>query len=75
MCHILRDVPGGVEWRTRFWMGYRLQNRKADCCIPPGIQVPVEAIKGLAVHNVMEFSNFAVMLPKIYKEFGGKPIS
>ncbi len=74
MCHILRDVPGGVEWRTRFWMGYRLQNRKTDFCVPPGVQVPAEAIRGLAIHNVMEFSNFAVMLPKVYKEFGGKPI-
>ncbi len=72
MCHVVRDVPGGVEWRTRFWMGYRLQERKADFVVPPGEKVPVEAIKGLALHNVHEYANYAVMLPKIYKEMGGK---
>lgn len=73
MCHIVRDVPGGVEWRTRFWMGYRLQNKKADFCVPPGEKVPAEAIKGLAIHNVYEYANYKVLLPEIYKEYAGKP--
>jgi len=72
MCHIIRDVPGGVEWRTRFWMGYRLQNRKPGFVVPPGEKVPTEAIKGLALHNVHEYANYTVMLPKIYREMGGK---
>jgi phloretin hydrolase len=72
MCHVIRDVPGGIEWRTRFWMGYRLQNKKADFCVPPGEKVPADAIKGLALHNVHEYANFAVLLPKIHKEMGGR---
>lgn len=74
MVHFVRDVLGGVEWRTRFWMGYRLQNKKADFVLPPGAAVPVEAVQGLAVHNVHEYSNFKVMLPEVFKEFGGRPI-
>lgn len=74
MVHFIRDVEGGVEWRTRFWMGYRLQNGKADCTIPPGEAVPEEAVKGLAVHNAHEYANFKGMLPAVYAEFGDRPI-
>jgi hypothetical protein len=33
---------------------------------------PADAIKGLALHNVHEYANYTVMLPKIYKELEGK---
>ncbi|MCX8021729.1 MAG: hypothetical protein N2745_03045 [Syntrophorhabdaceae bacterium] len=72
MCHILRDVEGGIEWRTRFWMGYRLEKGRADKVLPPGEKVPEEAIRGLALHNAHEFANYKVMLPDIYRELGGK---
>ena len=72
MCHFIRGVPGGIEWRTRFWLGYRLQNRKVDFCVPPGERVPADAIKGLAMHNVHEFANYKVLIPEIYKELKGK---
>jgi hypothetical protein len=72
MCHFIRDVPGGVEWRTRFWLGYRLQNKKADFCVPPGEKVPADAIKGLALHNVHEFANYKVLIPEIHKELEGR---
>jgi hypothetical protein len=74
MCHAYRQIPGGLEQRTRFWMGYRIYNGKPDLALPPGIQVPEVAVKGLAVHNVNEFANFAVMLPQIYAEMKDKPM-
>lgn len=73
MCHIIRDVPGGVELRTRFWMGYRIQNRKPDFCVPPGEKVPAEVVQGLAVHNEYEFANLRTLLPEIYSELQGRP--
>ncbi|MBZ0129144.1 MAG: hypothetical protein K8F59_08510 [Rhodobacteraceae bacterium] len=72
MCHIFRQHPDGLEHRTRFWMGYRLSNGTPELSLPPGISVPVEAIQGLARHNVKEFTRFKYFLPRIYAEFGGR---
>jgi len=75
MCHIFRQSPDGLEHRTRFWMGYRMSEGKTELCLPPGIAVPKMAVQGLAQHNVHEFSNLAVLLPEIYREFGGQLIT
>jgi len=65
-------IPGGIEHRTRFWMGYRFSNGKPELSLPPGIKVPAAAVQGLTRHNVKEFKNLGVLLPGIYKEFGGR---
>lgn len=75
MCHIFRSIPGGLEHRTRFWMGYRLCQGKPELALPPGVSVPAIAVQGLARHNVREFSNLAALLPEIYAEFGGRVIA
>ncbi len=75
MCHIFRQAPNGLEHRTRFWMGYRMSRGKPELCLPPGVAVPEKSVRGLAQHNVREFSNLAVLLPEIYSEFGGRMIS
>ena len=72
MCHIFRDSPKGLEHRTRFWMGYRLSGGKPELSLPPGVTVPVEAVQGLARHNVHEFTRFKSFLPRIYQELGGR---
>ena len=75
MCHIFRQVPGGLEHRTRFWMGYRMSQGKPELILPPGVSVPTIAVQGLARHNVQEFSNLGVLLPEIYAEFGRRMIA
>jgi hypothetical protein len=75
MCHIFRRISGGLEQRTRFWMGYRMSQGKPQLALPPGVSVPAIAVQGLARHNVREFSNLGVLLPEIYAEFGGRMIS
>jgi hypothetical protein len=72
MCHIFRNTSEGLEHRTRFWMGYRMSSGKPELTLPPGVSVPVEAIQGLARHNVKEFTRFRDFLPRIYAEFGGR---
>jgi hypothetical protein len=74
MCHIFRKFSGGLEHRTRFWMGYRMSNGKPELSLPPGVAVPAMAVQGLARHNVHEFSNLAALLPKLYREYGGRMI-
>jgi phloretin hydrolase len=75
MCHIFRQIPGGLEHRTRFWMGYRMSQGKPELALPPGISVPKIAVQGLARHNVCEFSNLSILLPEIYGELGERMIA
>jgi hypothetical protein len=70
MVHFCREIEGGVEFRTRFWMGYRINQGKGMCVLPPWVRLPIEAPMGLAYHNVMEYSNLASFLPQIYAEEG-----
>jgi hypothetical protein len=75
MCHIFRQTPGGLDHRTRFWMGYRMFQGKPELSLPPEVAVPAMVVQGLARHNVCEFSNLGILLPEIYKEFGGRMIT
>ncbi len=75
MCHIFRPVSDKLEHRTRFWMGYRMSQGKPELSLPPGVAVPAMAVQGLARHNVREFSNLGILLPEIYREFGGRMIA
>ena len=72
MIHYFREIPGGVESRSRFWMGYHMIDKKPCKLIPEGIQIPIQAPMGLAFHNVEEYSNLAAILPSLYNEMGGK---
>lgn len=74
MVHFFRETEGGIESRTRFWMGYSIVDGNPTCLMPPGITVPIEAAMGLAFHNVEEYSNLASLLPKVYEEFGSQPL-
>ena len=71
MCHLVREIPGGIEFRTRFWMGMRIIDRKAVRCIPDTVRIPDFVVKGLAVHNVGEYANLASFLPQIWAEEKG----
>jgi hypothetical protein len=70
MLHFVREIEGGIEFRTRFWMGYRINKGRGMCVLPPWVRIPIEAPMGLAYHNVMEYSNLASFLPEIYAELG-----
>lgn len=75
MMHFCRETEDGVEFRTRFWMGYRWNKGIPMCVKPPHIQIPEVAPMGLALHNVEEYSHLASILPDVYKEFGHLPLA
>jgi len=72
MLHYFREISGGVESRSRFWMGYHMIDKRPCKLLLEGIQIPIQAPMGLAFHNVCEYSNLAAILPSLYKEMGGK---
>jgi len=75
MMHTMREIDGGVEFRTRFWMGARIVEGRAINVTPPFVHIPIEAPMGLAFHNVVEYSNLASFLPEIYEEYKEKPFT
>jgi hypothetical protein len=68
MMHFVRAIPDGIEFRTRFWIGYRFVDRVPVCVLPPGIAIPENVPRGLFQHNIDEFSNLGSFLPQIYRE-------
>ena len=49
MCHFIRQLPegGGVEFRTRFWMGWQIVDRKPRFALPAGVRFPESVPAGL----------------------------
>jgi hypothetical protein len=70
--HLVRSIPGGIEVRNRFWVGYQIVDKKPVLSLPPGVAIPEEAVQGLFLHDVQEFANLAAILPQLYGEQEGK---
>ncbi len=70
MFHSVREIEGGVEFRSRFWLGYHFIEGKAVKLLPEGVQIPLPVMKGLAYHNVEEYSHLAAILPRLYQAHG-----
>lgn len=72
-CHYYRPIRGGVELRTRYWLGYTYEAgkiyRKKD-----GPQPSEEIVKGFLLHNMIEYPHLAKFLPSLYAEEGWKPL-
>lgn len=68
MTHFVRETTEGIELRTRFWIGYKLDNGNVIKVIPDGIQVPVEVVRCLFTHGIKEFGHLSTILPLVYEE-------
>ncbi len=68
MCHFVREIDGGIELRSRFWLGYTCKDRKIIKSLPDWVRFPELGPKGLCLHNIKEFTHLASLLPRIYKE-------
>ncbi len=72
MCHFIREIAGGIEFRTRFWMGYQIVDKKPVLMLPPGAAIPEAVPAGLFKHCIEEYANLHAILPRIYKEQEGR---
>jgi hypothetical protein len=68
MTHMVREIKGGIELRSRFWIGYGLVDGNVVKLLPDGVCVPEIVPKGLFAHNLKEFGHLAAILPSVYEE-------
>ena len=78
MCHFLRKTDDGMELRSRFWLGYRIVDKKAVLGQAGPFQAGANkerlefAAKQLALHCTKEFTHLGKILPMVYADQGGK---
>lgn len=69
MTHMARNVEGGVELRSRFWMGKQIIDGQVKNTIPFMIKkLPIENAKKLFGHNIKEYANLTAILPELYAQ-------
>jgi len=54
LAHTCREIDGGVEFRTRFWMVCLIETGNPKCALLPNTRVPIEAPMGS--HTTMYMS-------------------
>lgn len=67
MCHLFRKRGDGLELRSRFWLGKRL-----DMPYIKKLIISEDLAMDMALHCSEEYNHLAGFLPEIYKEFGGR---
>ena len=68
MTHKFYSVDGGINFESRFWIGYKFEKGKFIKIIPEGKCVPEIVPRSLFKHNIKEFTNLAAILPSVYAE-------
>lgn len=71
--HAVRKVEEGVEYRSRYWLGYRMINgvpKRKNRLMPK--RVMMHMARNNCIHSLMEYNNLASFLPQLYKEMNGK---
>lgn len=68
MTHFVREIEGGIELRSRFWLGWSVKDGKVEKTLPDWSPFPILGPMGLCLHNIKEFTHLASLLPRIYPE-------
>jgi hypothetical protein len=70
--HAVREVEGGVEYRSRYWVGYTM---KANAPVRVKRPLPfkmMDLARNNCLHSLIEYNNLASFLPQLYGEMGGR---
>ena len=71
--HYYRQHPTcGIEVRSRYWMGYTMENGKPKRV--EGVNITDDDLVPLLYHNMMEYPHLAKFLPDLYREEHDKPL-
>ncbi len=71
--HSVREIEGGIEFRSRYWMKHTVKNGKVcrgSTPLPKG-QI-LKAARNNCIHSLTEYNNLASILPQLYSEQQGK---
>lgn len=66
LAHFVRDIPDGIELRSRFWVGYRLENDKIILTEP---DIPEEFPACMADHCAHENTNLRNLIPPLWEMY------
>ena len=65
-------VKEDYRHKLKHWLyRYHILDKKPCYCLPKTAKIPEIVAKGLAIHNVLEYTNLASFLPQIYEEQEG----
>ena len=70
--HAVREVEGGIEYRSRYWVGHTM---KANGSVRVKMPLPfkmIDLVRNNCLHSLTEYNNLASFLPQLYHEMGGK---
>lgn len=70
--HSVREVEGGIEFRSRYWVNMTSKNgkiQKSNLPIPKSLVLAVA--RNNCIHSLIEYNNLASILPQLYKEEKG----
>ncbi|MBC7253215.1 MAG: hypothetical protein H5T72_04515 [Actinobacteria bacterium] len=70
--HAVRALEGGVEYRSRYWIGYTMRGGKPVRVKRPMPFKMMDLARNNCLHSLMEYNNLASFLPDLYKEMGGR---
>jgi hypothetical protein len=72
--HFIRRLPGGgLEYRSRFWIGIHFVNGKPVRLLPEGARVSEETAYGFAYHCAHEMATLGSILPSLYAQYKDLP--
>jgi hypothetical protein len=69
--HTVRPAPGGMEVRSRFWVGKQMVGGVPRSVLLDGVNYEAVAWANCR-HGLIELSNLATILPELYKAHDGK---
>ena len=72
--HAVRQVDGGVEYRSRYWLGRTIDARRR--IVKSRVRLPRSMVYSMArcncIHSLIEYNNLASILPALYDEQQGR---
>ena len=70
--HAVREVEGGVEYRSRYWIGYTMRSGRPVRKRFPMPWKMMDLARNNCLHSLIEYNNLASFLPHLYKEMDGR---
>jgi hypothetical protein len=80
MCHLVRSIANGVEMRSRFWIGRKINltmlsenspvHHLINTKLLRKILIPGDTPAQMAHHCAQEYNNLAAILPELYRDYG-----